>query len=149
MKGTKIIIIAGILMTVLLSACNRNAADMVVDGGVTIDEKTNTVTFQGSLTDKQLEPDTPFQVRFYLEGKTVRNALGTDLVYVDGEFKSHKQGEASETIEVRKTIDIKKPEEIDKLVNEIKNKEEKAVTIEIINDAGRIDEEVLHSVSKE
>ena len=38
MKASKVVIIAGILMAVLLSACNRNAAEMVVSGGVTIDE---------------------------------------------------------------------------------------------------------------
>ncbi|WP_044336654.1 hypothetical protein [Rossellomorea aquimaris] len=149
MKGKKVVIMAGILMAVLLSACNRNAAEMVVDGGVTIDEKANTITFRGVLTDKALEPNTPFQTRFFLQGTTIKSALGTDLIYIDEELKSRKQGESPKEFEVKKTIDIKKPEEIDKLISEIKDKEEEAVTIELVNDNGRIDDRVLHNVTKE
>ncbi|MGD6849986.1 hypothetical protein [Rossellomorea aquimaris] len=149
MKASKVVIIAGILMAVLLSACNRNAAEMVVSGGVTIDEKANTITFRGVVTDKALEPDTPFQTRFFLQGTTIKNALGTDLIYTDEELKSRKQGESPQEFEVMKTVDIKKPEEIDKLIREIKNKDKEAVTIEIVNDNGRIDDAVLHNVTKE
>ncbi|MFC7783741.1 hypothetical protein [Rossellomorea sp. GCM10028870] len=149
MKGSKVVIIAGILMAVLLSACNRNAAEMVVNGGVTIDEKANTITLTGVLTDKALEPNTPFQTRFFLQGTTIKNALGTDLIYTDEELKSRKQGESPKEFEVKKTVDIKKPEEIDKLISEIKDKDREAVTIEVVNDNGRIDERVLHKVKKE
>ncbi|WP_341356481.1 hypothetical protein [Rossellomorea sp. y25] len=149
MKGSKVVIIAGMLMAVLLSACNRNAAEMVVNGGVTIDEKANTITLTGVLTDKALEPNTPFQTRFFLQGTTIKNALGTDLIYTDEELKSRKQGESSKEFEVKKTVDIKKPEEIDKLISEIKDKDREAVTIEVVNDNGRIDERVLHKVKKE
>jgi hypothetical protein len=148
-KGSKVVIIAVILMAVLLSACNRNAAEMVVSGGVTINEKANTITFRGVLTDKALEPDTPFQTRFYLQGTTIKKALGTDLIYTDEELKSRKQGESPQEFEVKKTVDIKKPEEIDKLMSEIKNKDKEAVTIELVNDNGRIDDQVLHNVTKE
>ncbi|RBP01166.1 hypothetical protein [Rossellomorea aquimaris] len=149
MKGSKVVIIAVILMAVLLSACNRNAAEMVMSGGVTINEKANTITFRGVLSDKALEPDTPFQTRFYLQGATIKNALGTDLIYTDEELKSRKQGESPQEFEVKKTVDIKKPEEIDKLMSEIKNKDKEAVTIELVNDNGRIDDQVLHNVTKE
>lgn len=149
MKGSKVVIIAGILMAVLLSGCNRNSAEMVVSGGVTIDEKANTITFRGVVTDKALEPDTPFQTRFFLQGTTIKNALGTDLIYTDEELMSRKQGESPQELEVMKTVDIKKPEEIDKLIREIKNKDKEAVTIELVNDNGRIDDAVLHNVKKE
>jgi hypothetical protein len=148
-KGSKVVIIAGMLMAVLLSACNRNAAEMVVNGGVTIDEKANTITFRGVLTDKALEPNTPFQTRFFLQGTTIKNALGTDLIYTDEELKSRKQGESPKEYEVKKTIDIKKPEEINKLISEIKDKDKEVVTIELVNDNGRIDDRVLHKVTKE
>lgn len=149
MKRTKVVIIVGILMAVLLSACNKNAAEMVVNGGVTINEKANTITFRGVVTDKALEPNTRFQPRFFLQGTTIKNALGTDLIYTDEELKSRKQGESPQEFEVKKTVDIKKPEEIDKLMSEIKNKDKEAVTIELVNDNGRIDDQVLHNVTKE
>ncbi|PFA70740.1 hypothetical protein CN378_00275 [Bacillus sp. AFS015802] len=149
MKGSRAIMIAGIFLTILLSGCNRNAADMVVKGSVTLNEEADTVTFYGILTDEALEPDTPFRARFFLQGKTIKNALGTDLIYTDEELKSRKEGESSKEFKVEKTVDIKKSGDIEKIISEIKNKDKEAVTIEIVNDNGRIDDKVLHDVKKE
>lgn len=149
MNVSKTIIIAGIFFAILLSGCNRNAADMIVKGSVTINEESETLTFSGVLTDEALEPETPFQVRFFLQGKTLKNALGTDLIFTDEELKSHKKGEASREYKVETTVDIKNSGEMDKLISEIKNKDKDAVTIEVVNDNGRLDDKVLHSVTKE
>jgi hypothetical protein len=148
-KASKAVMIAGLFFTILLSGCNRNAADMVVKGSVTLNEEAETLTFSGILTDKALEPDTPFRARFFLQGKTIKNALGTDLIYTDEELKSHTKGEASKEFKVEKTVGIKKSEYINKIISEIKNKDKEAVTIEIVNDNGRIDDKVLHDIKKE
>jgi hypothetical protein len=148
-KASQTVMIAGLLITILLSGCNRNAADMVVDGSVTVNEEAETLTFSGVLTDEALEPDTPFQARFFLQGKTIKNALGTDLIYTDEELKSRKEGEGPKKYKVEKTVEIKKIEEIDKIISEIKNKDKESVTIEIVNDNGRIDDKVLHDIIKE
>ncbi|MCA1058525.1 hypothetical protein LCL96_06240 [Rossellomorea aquimaris] len=149
MKGSKAILIVGVFFAILLAGCNRNAADMVVKGGVTWNEEADTLTFSGVLTDEALEPDTKFRARFFLQGKTIKNALGTDLIYTDEELKSRSKGEASKEIKVEKTVDIKKSDDIDNIIKEIKNKDKEAVTIEIVNDNGRIDEKVLHDIEKE
>ncbi|CAN7365487.1 hypothetical protein [Rossellomorea sp. LjRoot5] len=149
MKALLTVMIAGLFFTILLSGCNRNAADMVVNGSVTVNEEAETLTFSGVLTDEDLEPDTPFLARFFLQGKTIKNALGTDLIYTDEELKSRKEGEASKEYKVEKTVEIKKIEEIDNIIREIKNEDKKSVTIEIVNDNGRIDDKVLHEIKKE
>jgi hypothetical protein len=145
-NASKAVMIAGIFFIILLSGCNRNAADMIIKGSVTVNEKAETLTFSGVLSDEALDPDTPFRARFFLQGKTIKNALGTDLIYTDKELKSHKEGEASKEFKVEKTVDIKKSEDIDKIISEIKNKDKEAVTIEIVNDNGRIDDKVLHDI---
>jgi hypothetical protein len=148
-KASQTVMIAGLFITILLSGCNRNAADMVVDGSVTVNEEAETLTFSGVLTDEALEPDTPFRARFFLQGKTIKNALGTDLIYTDEELKSRKEGETAKEYKVEKTVEIKKIEEIDKIISEIKDEDKESVTIEIVNDNGRIDEKVLHEIEKE
>ncbi|MBN8194373.1 hypothetical protein JI667_19765 [Bacillus sp. NTK074B] len=149
MKGSNAVMIAGVLVAILLTGCNRNAADMVVKGGVTWNEQEESLTFTGLLTDEALEPDTKFRARFYLEGKTIKNALGTDLIYSDEELKSRSEGEAAQEFKVEKTVDIKKSDDMDKVINEIKNKDKETVTIEIVNDNGRIDDMVVHDIKKE
>ncbi|WP_064091258.1 hypothetical protein [Rossellomorea aquimaris] len=149
MKASKVIFIVGVLFIAILSGCNRNAADMVTDGHVIINEHLKTITFISVLTDEALEPNTPFQARFFLEGSTIRNALGIDLVYTDEELKSHKKNEKSKKYSVEKTIEIKESEKIDQLIKEIKDKDKKTVTVEIVNENGKIDEMVLHKIEKE
>ncbi|WP_406686936.1 hypothetical protein [Rossellomorea vietnamensis] len=149
MKASQTVMITGLFITILLSGCNRNAADMVVDGSVTVNEEAETLTFSGVLTDEALEPDTPFRARFFLQGKTIKNALGTDLIYTDEELKSLKEGEDPNEYKVEKTVEIKKIEEIDKVISEIKDEDKESVTIEIVNDNGRIDDKVLHDIEKE
>ena len=149
MKASKVILIVGVLIIAILSGCNRNAADMVKDGHVVVKEDSNTITFKSVLTDEALEPNTPFQGRFFLQGSTIRNALGIDLVYSEKEFKSHKKNEKSKEYIVEKTIEIKDTEKIDQLIEEIKDKDKKTVTVEIVNENGKIDEMVLHKVEKE
>lgn len=149
MKESKAIMIAGVLFAILLTGCNRNAADMVINGGVTWNEEEETLTFSGLLTDEAIEPDTKFRARFYLEGKTIKNALGTDLIYSDEELKSRSEGEAVQEFKVEKTVDIKKSDDMDRVIDEIKNKDKETVTIEIVNDNGRIDDMVLHKIKKE
>ncbi|MCA0148005.1 MULTISPECIES: hypothetical protein [Rossellomorea] len=149
MKASQRVMIAGLLITILLSGCNRNAADMVVNGSVKINEEAETLTFSGVLTDEALEPETPFRARFFLQGKTIKNALGTDLIYTDEELKSRKEGEDPKEYKVEKTVEIKKIKEIDKVISEIKDEDKESVTIEIVNDNGRIDDKVLHDIEKE
>ncbi|QHE61835.1 hypothetical protein FHE72_13035 [Rossellomorea vietnamensis] len=149
MKASQRVMIAGLLITILLSGCNRNAADMVVNGSVTVNEEAETLTFSGVLTDEALEPETPFRARFFLQGKTIKNALGTDLIYTDEELKSRKEGEDPKEYKVEKTVEIKKIKEIDKVISEIKDEDKESVTIEIVNDNGRIDDMVLHDIEKE
>ncbi|MCC5800587.1 hypothetical protein [Rossellomorea vietnamensis] len=149
MKASKTIMIACLLITILLSGCNRNAADMVVNGSVTVNEEAETLTFSGVLTDEALESETPFRARFFLQGKTIKNALGTDLIYTDEELKSRKEGEDPKEYKVEKTVEIKKFKEIDKVISEIKDEDKESVTIEIVNDNGRIDDKVLHDIEKE
>lgn len=149
MKASQTVMIACLLITILLSGCNRNAADMVVNGSVTVNEEAETLTFSGVLTDEALEPETPFRARFFLQGKTIKNALGTDLIYTDEELKSRKEGEDPKEYKVEKTVEIKKFKEIDKVISEIKDEDKESVTIEIVNDNGRIDDKVLHDIEKE
>ncbi|MCA1054456.1 hypothetical protein LCM10_05615 [Rossellomorea aquimaris] len=144
----KRITIMALLVLIILSGCNRNAAEMINDGKVIVNKEEKTMTFYGKLTDRNLEKDTTFQARFYLEGGVIRNALGTDLVYTDEELKSDSDLQNAETYEVQKTVEIKQPEKIDELVKAIKDKEEKAVSIEIINENGRIDDKVIHKVEE-
>jgi hypothetical protein len=148
-KASQRVMIAGLLITILLSGCNRNAADMVVNGSVKVNEEAETLTFSGVLTDEALEPETPFRARFFLQGKTIKNALGTDLIYTDEELKSRKEGEDPKEYKVEKTVEIKKIKEIDKVISEIKDEDKESVTIEIVNDNGRIDDMVLHDIEKE
>jgi hypothetical protein len=134
------------ILLIILSGCNRNAAEMITDGEVIIDEEERTVTFKGVLTDRNLDADTSFQARFFLQGSTIRNALGKDLIYTDKELKSDSDLKKSEEYEVETTIELKQPDKIDELIKAIKDKEEKVVTIEVINDNGRLDDKVIHKV---
>ncbi|MGR3764645.1 hypothetical protein [Rossellomorea sp. NS-SX7] len=140
--------IIALLFIILLSGCNRNAAEMITGGKVIINKVDHTITFQGVLSDRTLEPDTSFQARFFLQGSTIRNAVGTDLVYTDKELKSDGDLKKSEEFEVQTTLKIKQPEKIDELIQVIKDKEEKAVTLEVVNKKGRIDDQVLHKVEE-
>jgi hypothetical protein len=140
--------IIAILIVIVLTGCNRNAAEMVTDGKVIINKEERTITFYGVLTDRTLEPDTSFQSRFFLQGSTIRNAVGTDLVYTDKELKSDSDLKKSEEYEVQATLKMKQPEKFDELIKVIKDKEEKAVTIEVINEKGLIDEQVIHKVEE-
>jgi Prokaryotic membrane lipoprotein lipid attachment site len=134
------------VLLIILSGCNRNAAEMITDGKVIIDKEERTVTFKGVLTDRNLDADTSFQARFFLQGSTIRNALGKDLIYTDKELKSDSDLKKSEEYEVETTIELKQPDKIDELIKAIKDKEEKVVTIEVINDNGRLDDKVIHKV---
>jgi hypothetical protein len=138
--------IIAILIAIVLTGCNRNAAEMVTDGKVIINKDERTITFYGILTDRTLEPDTAFQSRFFLQGSTIRNAVGTDLVYTEKELKSDSELKKSEEYEVQVTLEMKQPEKFDEVIKVIKDKEEKAVTIEVINEKGLIDEKVIHKV---
>jgi hypothetical protein len=150
-EGTQLnrkIMLISILLIILLSGCNRNAAEMITDGKVMINKEESTITFYGVLTDRNLEPDTSFQGRFFLQGSTIRNAVGTDLVYTDKELKSDSDLAKSEKYEVQATLKLKHPEKIEELVKVIKDSEEKAVTIEVINEKGRLDDQVIHKVEE-
>jgi hypothetical protein len=140
--------IIAILIAIILTGCNRNAAEMVTDGKVIINKDERTITFYGVLTDRTLEADTSFQSRFFLQGSTIRNAVGTDLVYTEKELKSDSDLKKSEEYEVQATLEMKQPEKFDELIKVIKDKEEKAVTIEVINEKGLIDEQVIHKVEE-
>ncbi|MEL3974226.1 hypothetical protein AAEO50_18220 [Rossellomorea oryzaecorticis] len=146
MKRTFTII--AILIVTILTGCNRNAAEMVTEGKVIINKDERTITFHGVLTDRTLEADTSFQTRFFLQGSTIRNAVGTDLVYTEKELKSDSNLKQSEEYEVQATLEMKQPEKFDELIKVIKDKEEKAVTIEVINEKGLIDEQVIHKVDE-
>ncbi|QWC21319.1 hypothetical protein KJK41_13380 [Bacillus haikouensis] len=136
------------ILLIILSGCNRNAAEMITDGKVIINKEDSTVTFKGMLTDRNLDADTPFQARFFLQGGTIRNALGKDLIYTDKELKSDSDLKKSEEYEVETTIELKQPGKIDELIKAIKDKDEKVVTIEVINDNGRLDDKVIHKVEE-
>ncbi|KSU63291.1 hypothetical protein AS034_03290 [[Bacillus] enclensis] len=136
------------ILLIILSGCNRNAAEMITDGKVIINKEDSTVTFKGMLTDRNLDVDTPFQARFFLQGGTIRNALGKDLIYTDKELKSDSDLKKSEEYEVETTIELKQPDKIDELIKAIKDKDEKVVTIEVINDNGRLDDKVIHKVEE-
>ncbi|MBH9964687.1 membrane lipoprotein lipid attachment site-containing protein [[Bacillus] enclensis] len=136
------------ILLIILSGCNRNAAEMITDGKVIINKEDSTVTFKGMLTDRNLDADTPFQARFFLQGGTIRNALGKDLIYTDKELKSDSDLKKSEEYEVETTIELKQPDKIDELIKAIKDKDEKVVTIEVINDNGRLDDKVIHKVEE-
>lgn len=136
------------ILLIILSGCNRNAAEMITDGKVIINKEDSTVTFKGMLTDRNLDADTPFQARFFLQGGTIRNALGKDLIYTDKELKSDSDLKKTEEYEVETTIELKQPDKIDELIKAIKDKDEKVVTIEVINDNGRLDDKVIHKVEE-
>lgn len=136
------------ILLIILSGCNRNAAEMITDGKVIINKEDSTVTFKGMLTDRNLDVDTPFQARFFLQGGTIRNALGKDLIYTDKELKSDSDLKKSEEYEVETTIELKQPDKVDELIKAIKDKDEKVVTIEVINDNGRLDDKVIHKVEE-
>jgi hypothetical protein len=140
--------IIAILIAIVLTGCNRNSAEMVTDGKVIINKDERTITFFGVLTDRTLESNTSFQSRFFLQGSTIRNAVGTDLVYTEKELKSDSDLKKSEEYEVQATLEMKQPEKFDELIKVIKDKEEKAVTIEVINEKGLIDEKVIHKVEE-
>jgi hypothetical protein len=144
---SKIMLIA-ILLVIFLSGCNRNAAEMITDGKVMINKEESTITFYGVLTDRNLEKDTSFQGRFFLQGSIIRNAVGTDLVYTDKKLKSDSDLAKAEKYEVQATLKLKQPEKIEELVKVIKDKEEKAVTMEVINENGRLDDQVIHKVEE-
>ncbi|WP_175991366.1 hypothetical protein [Bacillus sp. Marseille-Q1617] len=140
--------VIALLFVIILSGCNRNAAEMITGGKVIINKADQTITFQGKLTDRTLEAETSFQARFFLQGSTIRNAVGTDLVYTDKELKSDADLKKSEEYEVQATLKIKQPDKMDELIRVIKDKEEKAVTIEVINEDGRIDDQIIHQVEE-
>jgi hypothetical protein len=136
------------ILLIILSGCNRNAAEMITDGKVIIDKENRTVTFKGVLTDRNLDAGTSFQPRFFLQGSTIRNALGKDLVYTEKELKSDSDLKKSEKYEVEATLELKQPDKTDELIKAIKDKDEKVVTIEVINDKGRLDDKVIHKVEE-
>jgi Prokaryotic membrane lipoprotein lipid attachment site len=136
------------ILLIILSGCNRNAAEMITDGRVIIDKEDSTVTFKGVLTDQNLDADTSFQARFFLQGSTIRNALGKDLIYTEKELKSDSDLKKAEEYEVETTIEVKQPDKIDELIKAIRDKDEEVVTIEVINDNGRLDDKVIHKVEE-
>jgi hypothetical protein len=131
----------------ILSACNQNAAEVIEKGKVIINEDTQQITFFAEMTDENLETKTTFQARFFLQDETMRNAVGTDLVFTDKEFKV--KGSKVGTVEVKKTMTIQEGSDLEKIIKEIKNKDEEAVTLEVINNDGLLDDLVVHKVEKE
>jgi hypothetical protein len=131
----------------ILSACNQNAAEVIEKGKVIINEDTQQITFFAEMTDENLEPKTTFQARFFLQDETMRNAVGTDLVFTDKEFKVKDAKEG--TVEVKKTMTLQEGSDLEKIIKEIKNKDEEVVTLEVINNDGLLDDLVVHKVEKE
>lgn len=134
----------GMMLLLLITGCNRNAAEMIKGGSVQVDEGAGELTFKAIVTDKELETGTPYQTRFFLEGNTLKEALGTDLVYTDKELKSRKKKEGDVTQEV--TVPLKNKETLKQIIKDIRDKDKESVTIEIVNDKGRIDDRTIHEV---
>lgn len=134
----------GMMLLLLITGCNRNAAEMIKGGSVQVDEEAGELTFKAIVTDKELETGTPYQMRFFLEGNTLKEALGTDLVYTDKELKSRKKKEGDVTQEV--TVPLKNKETLKQMIKDIRDKDKESVTIEIVNDKGRIDDRTIHEV---
>ncbi|MCM2589340.1 hypothetical protein [Rossellomorea marisflavi] len=144
MKKKMFVTAVGMMLLLLITGCNRNAAEMIKGGSVQVDEEAGELTFKAIVTDKELETGTPYQTRFFLEGNTLKEALGTDLVYTDKELKSRKKKEGDVTQEV--TVPLKNKETLKQIIKDIRDKDKESVTIEIVNDKGRIDDRTIHEV---
>ncbi len=134
----------GMVFLLLITGCNRNAAEMIKGGSVQVDEEAGELTFTAIVTDKELEPGTPYQTRFFLEGNTLKEAVGTDLIYTDKELKSRKKNDGDVTQEV--TVQLKKKDELNQIIKDIRDKDQESVTIEIVNEKGLIDDRTIHEV---
>lgn len=134
----------GMVFLLLITGCNRNAAEMIKGGSVQVDEEAGELTFTAIVTDKELEPGTPYQTRFFLEGNTLKEAVGTDLIYTDKELKSRKKNDDDVTQEV--TVQLKKKDELNQIIKDIRDKDQESVTIEIVNEKGLIDDRTIHEV---
>lgn len=134
----------GMVFLLLITGCNRNAAEMIKGGSVQVDEEAGELTFTAIVTDKELEPGTPYQTRFFLEGNTLKEAVGTDLVYTDKELKSRKKNDGDVTQEV--TVQLKKKDELNQIIKDIRDKDQESITIEIVNEKGLIDDRTIHEV---
>lgn len=134
----------GTIFFLLITGCNRNATEMIKGGSVQVNEEAGELTFTAIVTDKELEPGTPFQTRFFFEGNTLKEALGTDLVYTDKELKSRKKKEGDVTQKV--TVPLKNKEALNQIIKDIRDKDKETVTIEIVNEKGRIDDRTIHEV---
>ncbi|KON91685.1 hypothetical protein AF331_04085 [Rossellomorea marisflavi] len=144
MKKKMFVTVVGMMLLLLITGCNRNAAEMIKGGSVQVDEEAGELTFKAIVTDKEIETGTPYQTRFFLEGNTLKEALGTDLVYTDKELKSRKKKEGDVTQEV--TVPLKNKETLKQIIKDIRDKDKESVTIEIVNDKGRIDDRTIHEV---
>ena len=144
MKKKIVVLAVGMMLLLLIAGCNRNAAEMIKGGSVQVNEETGELTFTAIVTDKELEQGTPFQTRFFFEGNTLKEALGTDLVYTDKELKSRKKKEGDVTQEV--TVPFKNKETLKQIIKDIRDKDKESVTIEIVNEKGRIDDRTIHEV---
>ncbi len=143
----KIYVLAvGMVLLLLITGCNRNAAEMIKGGSVQVDEEAGELTFTAIVTDKELEPGTPYQTRFFLEGNTLKEAVGTDLVYTDKELKSRKEKEGDVIQEV--TVPLKNKETLKQIMKDIRDKDKESVTIEIVNEKGLIDDRTIHELKE-
>ncbi|WP_370295846.1 hypothetical protein [Rossellomorea marisflavi] len=144
MKKKIVAMAVGMVFLLLITGCNRNAAEMIKGGSVQVDEEAGELTFTAIVTDKELEPGTPYQTRFFLEGNTLKEAVGTDLIYTDKELKSRKKNDGDVTQEV--TVQLKKKDELNQIIKDIRDKDQESVTIEIVNEKGLIDDRTIHEV---
>ncbi|MCP3738967.1 hypothetical protein [Rossellomorea sp. BNER] len=121
-------------LALLLSACGNNEIKSVQKSYIEIDkgEKVEELVFHAIISDKSMEPETPFTVRFYLSDPTLRKALGIDMLFVEKEYKSGSKGDKHQTYEITYQAKLKKSLDAKNLEKIIGNKEEVAVEVEVI-----------------
>ncbi len=131
-----------ILVTLfVLSACNTNAAEVIDSGKMTVSEDMKSITFHATISDNNLDENTQIMTRFYIEAGSLRQALGTDLIFVENELK---RGSEPETHEVSQSVEFKDSSLVADAIKQIKDTEKETVTIEVLNDDGMIDEQAIY-----
>ncbi|MBM7584155.1 hypothetical protein JOC86_000692 [Bacillus pakistanensis] len=136
------------ILLLLLSACGNNEIKSVQKTYIEIDkgEKVEELIFHATISDKSMEPDTPFTVRFYLSDPTLRKALGIDMLFVEKEYKSGSKGDKHQTFKTTYQAKLKETLNTNKLKKIIENNEEEAVEVEVIGPDKVLSTKSIHEV---
>jgi hypothetical protein len=128
---------AALLMVFLsiMAGCGNKKIEMIESSSVSLSEDGKQLEIHITLDDEKMEePESSFQVRLFTRNGKLIQVLGTDLIVLNEEYISHKEGEESKIIEIDESMALAKPISEDELRKIIEDEEEDALEIDVLNE---------------